>query len=527
MEAQFATTKANRNSESRAGILLITGAVLFNSIFWQEKIGLNAILFDVFILSATFYLYPRSLKSSSSLLLLAANLFALSMVILHNTLLSKIACVITLGLYISFSQFLHRSVLFASGSILMNYIQAIPNIYRQISAIKSSKDTNSAQRKRNLRILILPIIILTAFIIIYLAANTMFSKLAVDFIADAKDWFLNMFNWFSFDRLLFFALGLLLIAGLLLKTRSAFFSDEDMKHKDDLLRRKRAFKKWKEGVQADIISVVAGKRAVGQMALKSEYTVGYISLMLLNLLLLCINIIDVKYVWLGFSFRSDFNMAEYVHEGAGMLIFSIIMAMLLVLYFFRGNLNFYKKNRWVKNAAYIWIFQNLFLVISVLIRDYYYISHYGLAYKRIGLLFFLLMVLIGLVTVLLKVCGIKTGYYLLRVNAWAAIFLMVSASSIHWDETIAKYNLERQSTIPIDVPFLISLSDKTLPLLEKNKEILEQYNGRISSYYRDGGLTALEFFERRKQEFFANHNKHSWLSWNSADNYVLKHLMQD
>src|SRR6185437_2384871 len=100
------------------------------------------------------------------------------------------------------------------------------------------------------------------------------------------------------------------------------------------------FKKWKESAWADLLTVITGKSSAGLLALKSELTMGSISLLLLNALLLLINIIDVKYVWLGFTFHKDANMAAYVHEGAWLLIFSIVLAMLLLLFFFRGNLNF-------------------------------------------------------------------------------------------------------------------------------------------------------------------------------------------
>ena len=52
------------------------------------------------------------------------------------------------------------------------------------------------------------------------------------------------------------------------------------------------------------------------------------------------------------------------------------------------DLNFYQKNKWLRYGAYAWLFQNAVLVVSVLFRDYYYIAHMGLAYKRIGVLVF-------------------------------------------------------------------------------------------------------------------------------------------
>ena len=267
-------------------------------------------------------------------------------------------------------------------------------------------------------------------------------------------------------------------------------------------RKKHNLKKWKESSFADLLSVLIGKASKGMLAIKNEFTIGLISLVLLNILLLFINIIDVKYVWLGFTFSKDVSLSAYVHEGAGLLILSIILAMLLLLFFFRGNLNFYKKNKWLRYGAYLWIFQNLFLVVSVIIRDYYYISHYGLAYKRIGLLFFLAMVVTGLFTVFLKIHYTKTAYYLLRINAWAAIVLLIFATTVHWDYTIAKYNLERKSSIPIDVPFLLSLSDKALPLIEKNKDVFEKDNHTWIYYHgKEINYNAVDFFEYRKKNF--------------------------
>jgi hypothetical protein len=108
---------------------------------------------------------------------------------------------------------------------------------------------------------------------------------------------------------------------------------------------------------------------------------------------------------------------------------------------------------------------------------------------------------------------------------------MVVASCIHWDETIANYNLARKSTIPLDVKFLLSLSDKTLPVIEKNQDILDrpfaanQFNNEGESLYR-GSVSARQYFEMRKRDFFEEQNKYSWLSWNAADSYVKDHLQQ-
>jgi hypothetical protein len=152
----------------------------------------------------------------------------------------------------------------------------------------------------------------------------------------------------------------------------------------------------------------------------------------------------------------------------------------------------------------------------------------GLAYKRIGVLFFLLLVLIGLITVFIKIQQVKTAYYLLRINAWFAIGILVVSACVHWDEAIANYNLARKNVIPLDMKFLLSLSDKILPVLEANSDVFDKYeNQRINGegqYLYRSPLSPKEVFKNRKANFIVTQNTYTWLSWNFADAYVKKHL---
>lgn len=124
---------------------------------------------------------------------------------------------------------------------------------------------------------------------------------------------------------------------------------------------------------------------------------------------------------------------------------------------------------------------------------------------------------------LIKIHQKKTAYFLLRVNGWFAIILLVAASCIHWDETITGYNLARKKTIPVDVKFLLTLSDKTLPLLEQNPDVLDIKADTIrgeGEYLYRSVLTPRQLFEERKRNFIDEQKKLSWLSWNGADAYV-------
>ena len=507
--------------------LVTAGTVLFNIIFWQEKLAVNSILFDVFVLLSVFYLYPAAFTKPIIKWMLTAHCITLVAVIIHNTFLSKLAFSVTLMLVIVFSQYRHRSVWYAAGSGFMNYVLMFSSFFSNIKTLKGTNFRSYGLRKA-IRFLVIPLLLVLVFFVLYNFANAIFKTLVNDAGLAIQHFFSRFFTWFSWERFWFLLLGLFITGGLLLKSSVNYFSDADSKKGNDLWRKKNNLLQWKRTSWFDLLSLIMGRFASGALALRNENKTAVISLILLNVLLLSINCVDIIYVWFGFKFNNDINLSEYVHEGTGLLIFSILLAMVLLLFFFRGNLNFYKQNKWLRMGAYAWLVQNAVLVVSVLFRDYYYIVNYGLAYKRIGVLVFLLLVLTGLATVFIKIQQRKTAYYLLRVNAWFAIVILVAASCVHWDETIARYNLGRKNTIALDVKFLLTLSDKVLPVLQKNIEVLDRkdFPGKNSEgeiLYRSA-LTYREVFENRKQAFIDEQKTYTWLSWNIADAYVKNEL---
>jgi hypothetical protein len=478
---------------------------------------------------SVFNLYPAALTKPAMKWLVLAHLVTIVTLIIHNTVLAKLAFTTTLLLVVVFTQFLHRSVWYAAASVAGNYLLFVFSFMEDIRQIKRG-DIRSLGIRKILRFLIIPLMIAAVFFLIYSFSNTVFQDVVNSIGIALQRFFTRFFDWFNWTRFCFLMLGLFITGGLILKMRSNYFSEKEFGKHNDLWRRKHNLKKWKESAMFDVLTLFMGRFANGVMALRNENTVGIISLVMLNALLLFINAIDITYVWFGFSYTPNLNLTQYVHEGTGMLIFSIVLAMFVLLFFFRGNLNFYKRNKWLRYGAYGWIAQNAILVISVLLRDYYYITHMGLAYKRIGVLVFLLMVLMGLITVFIKIHQRKTVYYLWRVNGWFAVVLLVTASCVHWDETIAGYNLAHKNSIPIDVKFLLTLSDKTLPLLDKNRDVLDKEKNTViyDSYDRHDmlyyGVTPVQFFEIRKKDFFEKQKTYSWLSWNVADDYVKKNL---
>jgi len=127
-----------------------------------------------------------------------------------------------------------------------------------------------------------------------------------------------------------------------------------------------------------------------------------------------------------------------------------------------------KKNRFLKWLSYVWLVQNAMLIVSVAIRNYWYIYYFSLAYKRIGVFIFLILVAYALYSVFLKVRDKKSTFYLMKTNAFVIVLVLTLSSFVNWDNVIAEYNFKHSDRAFLHLDFLSTLSDKALPYLDKD-----------------------------------------------------------
>lgn len=486
-------------------VLMIAGGLLFYLLFWQEQPGLNTLFYEGFLLTAAFFLYPESHNRKPVQGMFILHLVSLAMLLLHNTAISIFTSWFTLILLMAFIQFPYRSVWFAGGSLAQNLLH-LPGALFQLGL-----PVQLTRRWRLLSFIIFPSLLALFFVLLYGLANTAFSQLTNSFFSVLEKWWNGFLGKLSWPALFFTATGILLTAFLLLKNRTGYFHKLEQVQTNVLIRSRRP--RNSGGLLSDLTLGLMGRFASGNLAIKNLNILGLVSLILLNALLALLNLLDIIYVWIGFQ-PDQVNLYEMIHSGTDLLILSIVLAILVVLLFFEGNLNFYKRNRWLKLAAYIWIAQNVVLAFSVLLRDYYYIRETGLAYKRIGVLFYLAMVFTGLISVFWKLYRRKTLFYLVNVNGWAGIILLVLATTVNWDEYIARYNFSRSDQIQLPVPFMLSLDQAALPLLREHANILEAQEAK----YKTGDPSEIvPAIEQKIAAYQLARQSHSWLSWNWAD----------
>ncbi len=200
--------------------------------------------------------------------------------------------------------------------------------------------------------------------------------------------------------------------------------------------------------------------------LVSELTLGSMIFLTLNLLLLLFLTTDIIYLFEKTEIN-NIGLSQSVHQGVYALLFSIVCAITLILYFFRGNLNFFEANKRIKVLTYVWIGLNIILLAFTGYKNYTYVEALGLTYKRIGVFVYLLLSLIGLVTAYIKVAQVKNFIYLVRTNIATAFAFLIISATIPWDKTITWFNL---TTIKNpDINYLVDLG-------KNNSEQLHNYS---------------------------------------------------
>lgn len=499
------------------------GGILFNFLFWRERLALNLLLYSIFILLMVF-INKETVKQKKMDVFGLSHLLAAVLVVYNHSYLTLITWYLSLAIFIGFAYLTSlRSIFTAIYATIVQILYAPVNTAVRIGKIKIG-GYSGKPLMRSMKYVVVPILLVVVFATFYSNANSTFDKYLGLLFSHIGDFFVDCLNFIfgdlSFVRFLHLLLGILATAALLLKYPNQSILNWEAAISEKLFRIRRKKEPTNPSQNYSFNQPAPPKRNI--LGLKVENLIGIISFSALNILILMLNVIDISTVWFASPVKSShINYSTELHDGTNALIGSILAAMAVILFFFRGNLNFYRKNRVIVMLSYIWIIQNTLLVGAVFLRDFNYIAAHGLTYKRIGVIVFLICCLIGLFTVYIKVVKQKTLFYLVKTNGLVWYILLLAASFFNWDTLIVKYNIDNRDSITVNVNYLLQFSDQTLPVLTQNLPVLEKLNNSAdpaadTELQRSLAAKILRF--RQKQE------DGSWLSWNFRDWQTAKQL---
>ena len=465
-------------------LLLPLGPVLFDWLFWLEGAGLNMLVYTVFVVGAQLYLLPRhaaARRSGYFWLAVGGSVGSGVLVAVYGSGAAVLACWTSLALLLGYVNQPHlKLVLYAVLTALGSAGQAGWLVLRGLR-LPESPSGNVRAGWFYARLLLLPVVVLVVFHFLFVLANPVYSRLSGEALAVLGEWLAKLIPDISIGHLLFIILGFSITAGLLVVVPMHFLADHES-HFGEFVRRQRD-RVASFGVRRPDFRT----KRFRALDLRKEFLAAAAVFGLVNLLLLVVNAIDVHWLWFGFAPAPGFDLTQFVHEGTYVLIFSILLAMGIVLWFFRRNLNFYAPGLpWLRWGATVWVVQNAVLAGSVGVRNYYYVLHTGLAYKRIGVCFFLLLTLFGLATVLLKIWQRRSAYSLVRLNALAAYAVLLLLAAGNWEIWMARYNLNPRFHT-VDAGFLLAMPGRVLPTVLARRAVFDQVPALVaddgSGYY--------------------------------------------
>jgi hypothetical protein len=469
-------------------LIILIAIGLYSGLFYEQLPGINFLIFTVLALIMSQLYWKNAIKNTNWLLAAAGAFISAVCIAWHGNWLSFIANVISLSLVSAFALNKNTSVaaglLMSATSIITSWYVGfldfmLPGNEQRPEPVPGEKSKALAR----LFIIGIPTVIVLVFFFLYRASNAVFDHYAA----------MINFDFISFEWV-FFTLG-----GVVLMF--AFFRFREIK-------RFGAYDVRASGaLRADRLT---GGKIEKILSIENENTAGLVLFGLLNIMLLALNALDINFLFLGAPLPKGINHSQMVHQGVDALIWSIILAISIILFLFRGRLNFFAENRILKMLAYLWILQNIFMVFSTGCRNYLYISADGITAKRIGVYFYLGLCIVGLIYTLLKIWNRKTNWNLVRQVSMAYYILLILSCFMNWEVFITDYNYDFQvrHQKKVDGGYFIAMDARHLDDLIAMRTLALNKNSTDSSFHN---------IDEAIYRYLYTRGDTDWRSWNYDD----------
>ena len=392
--------------------LILVCSLIFTLLFYNESVGVNLAIFGLVLTGIICYFFQDRFTSRSHLLLVIASVLSCIAFAWYGDFVSFLA----LALSVIFLQFKTQETNLKIVQVFpVAFINGITSLGRMLMFTQwlPQREIKNDFAKKMIAYFVIPTVFVGLFFAVYAFGSDHFSSLFTDYYLDVN----------------FFELILIALLGFYLSFTfwnywipEAFFDynsilDNDFKNED----------------------TIKNQRTFSFLDIEFERRSGEITLILLNVLLL-VFIVTYNYEQF-FEVIEKSKLSAATHERVNAVIFSIIMAVGVIMFYFKGGFNFDQKAKNLKRLSKIWILLNGILIVSTIIKNSEYVSFYGLTYKRLGVYVFLILAIIGLFFTFSKITKQKTNAYLVNQMVWYFYGTILLCSFVNWGNLITNYNI--------------------------------------------------------------------------------------
>ena len=195
------------------------------------------------------------------------------------------------------------------------------------------------------------------------------------------------------------------------------------------------------------------------------------SLVLFNLLFAVQSVMDINYLWAGAALPDGMTYATYAHRGAYPLIATALLAAAFVIVAMRPGSNA-ERSPLMRALVFLWVGQNVLLVVSAMLRLDLYVATYLLTYWRVAAFIWMLIVAAGLVLIVVRIVTFRSNAWLMSANAVVLVLTIYVCSFVNFANLVASYNVAHAGGSataghPIDLTYVTALGPQAIPALDR------------------------------------------------------------
>jgi len=450
---------------------ILVCSLIFTLLFYKESIGANLAIFGLVLTGLICYFFQDRFVDRSHLVLVITAILSCFAFAWYGDFASFLA----MFLSIVFLQFrtneVKLKILQAFPLIFLNGITTLGRVFMFSQWLPEKKIHNNFAKKL-IAYFIIPVVFVALFFIVYSFGSDHFSSLFTDYTLDIDLWQLVVITVLGFYiSFTFWNYWVPEVCyDLNPKLNNEFTTDE-------------------KAVNENTFSF---------LDLNFERKSGEITLLLLNIMLL-IFIVTYNYEQF-FEVIEASKLSADTHERVNAIIFSIVMAVGVILFYFKGGFNFDEKAANLKRLSKIWIVLNGVLILSTAVKNSEYVSFFGLTYKRLGVYAFLILAIIGLIYAFLKIAKQKTNAYLFNQMVWYFYGTVLLCSFFNWGGLITNYNIAVNKGVEPKFLSELNFNDETrreyfvLHNLNGQKQEIQREN-EIKTYQNESVLSKILYYE--------------------------------
>nr|WP_246811457.1 DUF4173 domain-containing protein [Mesorhizobium silamurunense] len=426
------------------GILLVA---LADFLFYGQPVGITVFLFAVLLAAAVVAMHPAALSNGRVWLKPVALLAALLPLIENVSPLSVLVAVLALAVFALSLAARLRAGLARIANQLCVFLLAAPFRFAR-DFLRWRKVARQLERPRirlaAIAVWVMPLTLGVVFLALFGAANPIIEHWLslIDLYA--------LLERVEVGRLVFW---LIVLAGVwaFLRPRLPRFPSR--------IKRVATAAPAARPPRTTAEDIIFGKAAILR------------ALIVFNALFAVQTVLDAAYLWGGAALPDGLTYAAYAHRGAYPLVLTALLAASFVLAALRPDSET-SHDPLIRRLVYLWVAQNIVLVVSSILRLDLYVDVYALTYLRIAAFVWMGLVATGLALIIARIALAKSSEWLFSANLLTLSATLYVCCFVNFAALIANYNVDHSyemtgQGVPLDSWYVNSLGASALPALDR------------------------------------------------------------